>query len=145
MMRWWTLLLLSTASSLLSVALAEPRELYSGDEQYALARGVITALIAVGAHWLDWRKRPHEQRAQTTVLQAGLFWAFLVGGAAGGLMPLLLERLHVELGGFRVWLEYTLSAGLGVSAASIASAIQSGVRGGLKQILRHALGLEAEK
>jgi hypothetical protein len=144
--RWTWLVAISWAVSIISSAFAEPRGMYTADEEGALWRGLVTAIIASLAHWLDWRKRSSAQRTQVAVLHSGLFWAFLVGGSAGGLLPFALERVGVsDFGGFAVWLEYTLSAGLGVAAGGIAAAFKSGIQGGVRQLLRYVAGIEEGK
>jgi hypothetical protein len=118
--------------------------LYSCDEWNALSKSLITGMLALIAHYLDWRKRSVAHRKNIAVLQNGLFWSALVGGMAGAVTPILIKSLNWDIGGFALWLQLVIAAGLGISAGSIAAALKMGISRGVKNAISQATDNEVE-
>jgi hypothetical protein len=108
---------------------------YTCDEWTALGKGFATGSVAIMAHLLDWNKKSVEQRKHLSILWNGLFWAFLGGGVSGGLAPSVTDYFHIQIGGFVIWLQMIIAAGLGVSAGSIAAQVKSGLIARTKSII----------
>jgi hypothetical protein len=138
MTKWIFLILASSGITLAQTITATSTVqcvLYSCDEWNALSKSLITGMLALIAHYLDWRKRSVQHRKNLAVLQNGLFWSALVGGMAGAVTPILTKSLNLDIGGFSLWLQLVIAAGLGISAGSIAAALKLGISSSFKGAL----------
>jgi hypothetical protein len=142
MTRWVYLIFFSACVAAAQGSVATQCFFYTCDEWYAFSRGMVTGLIALAAHFLDWQKKPKRKRADKGVLLNGLFWSGLVGGMSGGLAPLLISNMSWSLGGFGVWLELIIAAGLGISAGNIATALKAGISLGVRSLIKAAFNLD---